>query len=42
MHYSLYWIVWIYEPIMNNLSTYKELITYIFRATPNAHKSCAM
>ena len=40
--HSLYWIVQIHEPIMDNLSTYKEPMTCIFYATPNAPKSCTM
>ena len=27
---------------VDSLSTYKELITCIFYATPNTHKSCTM
>ena len=42
MHYSLYWIVQIHESNVDNLSTYKKLMTYIFGATPNALKSYTM
>ena len=42
MHYILYWITQIHEPIVDNLSTYKEPTTCIFYETPNAHKSCIM
>ena len=42
VHYSLYWIAQIHEPIMENLSTYKEPMTCIFYVTPNAPKSCTM
>ena len=30
MHYSLYWIAQIHEPTVDNLSTYKESMTYTF------------
>ena len=39
INYSLCWITQIYEPIMDNLSTYKEPMTCIFYATPNTPKS---
>ena len=36
MHYSLYWIFQIQETIVDNLSTYKELMTYFFCGISNA------
>ena len=42
VHYNLYWIAQIHAPIENNLSTYKEPMTCILCATPNAPKSCTM
>ena len=42
VHYSLYWIAQIHEPIMENLYTYKEPMTCIFYVTPNAPKSYTM
>ena len=38
MPYIFYWIAQIHEPIVDNLPTYKELMTCIFRKTPNAPK----
>ena len=38
MHYSLYCITQIHELIVDNLSTYKEPMNFIFYATHNAEK----
>ena len=35
VNYSIYWIVQIHELTVDNLSTYKELMTYFLCATPN-------
>ena len=42
VHYNLKWIAWIHELVVNNSFTYKELMAWIFRATPNAPKLCMM
>ena len=42
MHYNLYWIAQIHEPIMNNLSFCKEPMTCIFCSILDALKSCTM
>ena len=41
-HYSLYWIAQIHELSIDNLFTYKEPMTCILCATPNASKLCTM
>ena len=42
VNYSLYMIAQIHEPNMDNLPTYKEPMTCIFYATPNAPKLYTM
>ena len=42
VHYSLYLIPKMHESTMNNLSSYKELIAYILKATLKAPKSYTM
>ena len=42
VHYNLKWIAQIHELTMDNLFTYKEPMTCIFYATPNAPKSYTM
>ena len=42
VYYSRYKIAQIDESTVNNLSTYKKPMTYIFYATPNTPKSCTM
>ena len=42
VYYNLHQINRVHKLIVNNLSSYKELITCIIYATPNAPKLCAM
>ena len=42
MHYSVYWIFQIHGLIMNNLSSCKELMTFILCATTNTQKICTI